>query len=270
VEIADLVESGRRLYQGLAVLTFVLSTLSGFFYLQQLHLTTLSLPVVWLAWGVLCLTQAFGVWAQVWNCLLSGIGYVGWDAVLGSFIMTITLLAQIAALFMGGGLITLATVAAVGLFAQRYLLLGFARGRRPELFAIRGNFNWPLVRGMMSPSLRAWATGLGSLVLLNTDQFFVAGLAGAAQYPAYRSAYLVVYNLNMLACTFAGSALWRRAARASSCWGRGCLMCGWGRGISSAIRSWLFSLRSLFWRRRATSSRSARARRKTRRSPFGR
>jgi O-antigen/teichoic acid export membrane protein len=204
-EIADLVETGRRLFFGLAVATFVISCLSGFVYLQRLHLITLTLPVVWSAWAILCLTQSLGVWAQVWNCLLSGVGYVGWDAVLGSFIATVTLLAQIAALFLGGGLIALATVAAVGLFAQRYLLLGFARSRRPELFAIRGRFDLALVRGMISPSLRAWATGVGILVVLNTDQFFIASFTGAAQIPAYRAAYLVIYNLNMLAVTAAGA-----------------------------------------------------------------
>jgi len=204
-EIADLVESGRRLFLALAVVTFVVSCLSGFIYLQRLHLVTLTLPAVWTAWAILCLSQAFGVWAQVWNCLLSGVGYVGWDAVLGSFISTITLLAQIAALFLGGGLVALATVAAVGLFLQRYLLLGFARARRPELFNIRGKFDSQLVRGLVSPSLRAWATGIGILLVLNTDSFFIASLTGAAQIPAYRAAYLVIYNLNTLAVTSAGA-----------------------------------------------------------------
>ncbi|HEV3271715.1 MAG TPA: lipopolysaccharide biosynthesis protein [Candidatus Methylacidiphilales bacterium] len=204
-EIADLVESGRRIYRVLAVGTFLVSGLSGFIYLQHLHLTTLSLPVVWTAWGILCLSQAFGVWAQVWNCLLSGVGYVGWDAVLGSFISTITLLAQIVTLYMGGGLVALATVAAVGLFAQRYLLLGFARSRRPELFHIRGNFDGRVVRSMISPSLRAWVTGVGILMVLNTDQFFIASMNGAAQIPAYRAAYLVLYNLDMMAASVAGA-----------------------------------------------------------------
>ena len=204
-EIADLVESGRRIYHGLAVATFVVSSLSGFVYLQHLQLATLSLPVVWAAWGILCLSQAFGVWAQVWNCLLSGVGYVGWDAVLGSFIATMTLIVQIIALYLGGGLVALASVAAAGLFAQRFLLLGFARNRRPELFHIRGKFNAPLVRSMIAPSLRAWATGVGILMVLNTDQFFIASLNGAAQIPAYRAAYLVIYNLNMMAATAAGA-----------------------------------------------------------------
>jgi O-antigen/teichoic acid export membrane protein len=204
-EIADLVEAGRRLFLGLAIATFLISCLSGFIYLGHLKLTTLSLPVVWSAWAILCLSQAFGVWAQVWNCLLSGVGYVGWGAVLGSFMSTVTLLAQIAALYLGGGLLVLATVAAVGLFLQRFLLLGFARSRRPELFQIHGRFNNVIVRGMVSPSLRAWATGIGILAVLNTDQFFIASITGAAQIPAYRAAYLVLYNLNMLAVTAAGA-----------------------------------------------------------------
>jgi O-antigen/teichoic acid export membrane protein len=204
-EIADLVETGRRLYLCLSIGTFVVSSLSGFVYLQHLHISSLSLPVVWAAWGILCLSQAFGVWAQVWNCLLSGVGYVGWDAVLGSSVSIVTLLVQILFLYLGGGLIALATTAAVGLFAQRYLLLGFARNRRPELFRIRGKFDGPLVKSMISPSLRAWATGLGILLVLNTDQFFIASVSGAAQIPAYRAAYLVIYNLNMMSGIAAGA-----------------------------------------------------------------
>lgn len=204
-EIADLVESGRRVYQFFAISAFVISSLSGMIYLQQLHLTTLSLPVVWIAWVVLCLSQALGVWAQVWNCLLNGVGYVGWDAVLSSVFSALTLVVQIVAIFCGGGIVALATVAALGLFAQRFLLLGFARNRRPELFHTHGKFNAEMMRGMISPSLRTWATAIGVLMVLNTDQFFIASLSGAAQIPAYRAAYLVLYNLHVMSVTVAGA-----------------------------------------------------------------
>ena len=198
-EIADLVESGRRIYHWLALVTLIISSVAGYFYLRQLHFTALSLPVAMLAWGILCLSQSFGLWAQVWNCLLLGVGYVGWDAILSSIISTLTLVFQIIALFLGGGLIALATVAAVGAVSQRYLLLGFARNRRPELFKIRGHWNAPVIRSMVSPSLRAWLTGIGLVIVLNTDQFFIASLKGVAQIPAYRAAYLVLFNLTMMA-----------------------------------------------------------------------
>src|SRR5687768_15331262 len=62
-EIADLVSTGRRVYHGLAVFAFVFSFGAGFFYLHSLELSTVSPPYVWVAWGVLCLSQALGVWA---------------------------------------------------------------------------------------------------------------------------------------------------------------------------------------------------------------
>jgi len=244
-------------------------------------------PVVWTAWGVLCLSQAFGVWAQVWNCLLNGVGYVGWDAVLGSFISTVSLLAQIATLFLGGGLVALATVAAIGLFAQRYLLLGFARSRRPELFKIRGKYNGALVRSMVSPALRAWATGLGILMVLNTDQFFIASLAGAAQIPAYRAAYLVIYNLNTLAVTAAGASavfishLWQageiaevhRIVVRNLRLGLGLMAAGGACVLvlgPSGCRFLAFFSCCFSWRPSALSLRWARGRRKTKPSLFGR
>lgn len=204
-EIADLVESGRRIYRWLALGVFLVSSVTGLIYLRQLHLATLNPAVACAAWGILCLSQAFGVWAQVWNCLLNGVGYVGWDAVLGSLISTLTLGVQIAALVAGGGLIALASVAAAGAVTQRYVLLGFARRRRPELFGIRGHWNSAAVRSMILPSLRAWLTALGGVIVLNSDQFFIAQLKGAAEIPAYRAAYVILLNLHILAVTAAGA-----------------------------------------------------------------
>jgi O-antigen/teichoic acid export membrane protein len=206
-EIADLVEIGRRLFLGLAILTFLISALSGFFYLRDLHLTTVSLPVVWTSWAVLCLSQAIGVWGLTWNCLLDGVGYVGWDALLSSSMQALILLAQIAALFLGGGLVTLAIIAAAGWFLQRTLLRTFARARRPELFQLRGRFDRAQALEMVSPSLRAWATCLGSIIVLNTDQFFIASFGGMTNLPAYRAAYLVLYNLNVLSVTASGASV---------------------------------------------------------------
>ena len=111
---------------------------------------------------------------------------------------------QIVAVCLGGGLMTLSLIAAVGWFIQRFILRRFARSRRPELFQLRGRFDPALVRGMISPSLRAWGTTLGGLVVLNSDQFFIASLSGVTHLPAYRAAYLVLYNLYVLSILFGG------------------------------------------------------------------
>jgi O-antigen/teichoic acid export membrane protein len=161
--------------------------------------------MVWLAWGVICLGQALGVWANVWNCVLLGVGYVGWDAVLGSFASALTLLAQIIVAFCGGGLVALAVAAAAGALTQRFLMLGFARSRRPEIFSIQGQWKPALVKSMVPLALRAWLTTLGVVLVLNTDQLFIGKIMGATALPAYRAAYLILLNLNMMAVTISGS-----------------------------------------------------------------
>jgi O-antigen/teichoic acid export membrane protein len=204
-EIADLVATGKRVYRALAVFAFVFSLGAGFFYLRTLHLGAVPFSQVWLAWSVICLSQALGVWANVWNCILLGVGYVGWDAVLGSLASALTLLAQIIVVLLGGGLVSLAVAAAAGALTQRFLMLGFARRRRPEIFTIHGQWKFALVKSMTPLALRAWATALGLTLALNTDQLFIGKIVGAAELPPFRAAYLILLNLNMLAVTVAGS-----------------------------------------------------------------
>jgi O-antigen/teichoic acid export membrane protein len=135
--------------------------------------------------------------------LLQGVGYVGWDALIATFIGAGTLLAQIIAVLCGGRLIALAIVATCGALAQRAITLWFSRVRRPELFSLQGRWNPDVLRGMPSLAFRAWLTAVGTVLVFNTDQFFIASSQGAEGIPAYRAAYLAVLNLNMLAVTLA-------------------------------------------------------------------
>lgn len=202
-EIADLTESGRRLYHFMSAGVFVVSWIAGFFYLRHLPLHDVSHATVWIAWTILCASQAFAVWTTVWTCLLQGVGYVGWDALIASFINAGTLIAQIIVVLCGGGLVALAMVAAIGALAQRWLTRWLAQRRRPELFSLRGRWNPAVLRGMPNLAFRAWLTAVGTVLVFNTDQFFIAAAEGAEGIPAYRAAYLAVLNLNMLAVTFA-------------------------------------------------------------------
>lgn len=217
-DIADLVETGRRLYLGLAVLAFLVASLGGFFSLGNLHLSANSLLVACIAWVVLCVTQAFSVWASIWTCLLQGAGYVGWDALSAALIGCLTLAGQIAVASFGTGLMGLAIVAAIGAIAQRYLIVAVARRKSPGLFTTTGTWQTEILASMASPALKAWVTSVGIVIVLNSDQFFIAGLRGAGQIPEYRAAYIIFLNLNMLAVTLASSStvfiaqLWKAQA----------------------------------------------------------
>lgn len=113
-EIADLVATGLCIYRALGIVAFAVSFGAGFFYLRTLTLDQTSLATIWTAWGILCLSQALTVGATPWTCLLQDVGYIGWDAILVSFVNAIALIGQIVAALLGGGVVILATVTAIG------------------------------------------------------------------------------------------------------------------------------------------------------------
>src|SRR5579859_4321220 len=89
-ELADLITTGRRVYRWLAITAFLFSFGLGLLYLRKLELRGMPLSTVGIAWAVLCLSQAFGIWAAIWTCLLQGLGYVGWDSVLSTLVSSLT------------------------------------------------------------------------------------------------------------------------------------------------------------------------------------
>jgi O-antigen/teichoic acid export membrane protein len=197
-EIADLIASGRRVCFWLAMGTFVVCSAAGYLYLRQLRVVSLSLSSMCVAWGILCLSSSLGVWSEVWNWLMQGLGYIGWGFAMASALDVLTIVLQIGAVLMGGGLVALAITMAVAPVLLRFLLLRCARKWRPELFATRGKWDANLVRSLVSPSLRAWVTSLGIFVVMYSDPYLIALLNGASQIPAYRAAWLIFYNLNAL------------------------------------------------------------------------
>jgi O-antigen/teichoic acid export membrane protein len=151
------------------------------------------------------LSQALTVWGTPWICLLQGVGYVGWDAILTSFVSALTLIGQIVASLFGGGLVSLAIVAVAGALLQRIILFVFARRKHPELFNLKGNWRNDIFREILPLAGRAWLTAMGTILVQNTDGFFIAAAQGADNIPAFRAGFLVVLNVHMLAGVFASA-----------------------------------------------------------------
>ena len=204
-EIADLIATGRVVYRVLAALVFALSWSLGLFFLRSLPLHQATSRAVWVAWTIICISYSVNTWAGVWSCLLSGIGYVGWDALIGTAVTALTLIGQIVAVLCGGGLIALAAVSTAGGLLSRYGTLLFVRRRNPELFEITGSPRRRHIRELAALSVRVWLTSLGAFLVLKTDQYFIAYFRGAADIPAYQAAYQLVANVYVLAISFAGS-----------------------------------------------------------------
>ncbi|RMD70859.1 MAG: lipopolysaccharide biosynthesis protein, partial [Cyanobacteria bacterium J149] len=58
---------------------------------------------------------------------------------------------------------------------------------------------------MLKPSLYAWLTGLGSFLILRTDDYFIAFLGNITEIPLYRATYQLVSNPYMIAMPIVGA-----------------------------------------------------------------
>lgn len=204
-EIADLMTTGLAVHRVLAILAFCVAFGLGFGFLRQMNIEPGMVQSTWIAWAVLCLSQAFSVWAAPWTCLLQGVGYVGWDTLLNSVVNACVCCIQIVIALQGGGLIQLAAVAALGALIQRLVIVRFSKKRSPEFFSAKGKFSKLILQSMLPQALLAWLTAIGYMAVTNSDQLFLASFDRTAELPAYRSAHILLVNLHLVSGVFAGA-----------------------------------------------------------------
>lgn len=204
-ELNDLIASSARIYFILAICVFFITTSIGSLYFRTLNLSTNDFYNTCIGWTVLCLNNAFVLLSARWTSILQGSGYVGWDALISSLVSVLTLLSQVCLVLQGGGLIGLAIAVALGSMLQRFLLIKFAKLKRPELFSTVGAWNSSIAASFVAPSLKAWVTGFCVAVSVHTDQFFVLSEGGAESFPNYRAAYLIFMNLALISCAVASA-----------------------------------------------------------------
>ena len=204
-DIGDWVVTGRTILQWLAVITFFIAWISGYGLIGELKLETVSPQTVFWAWTLMCLGYAINVWVAYLGCWLQGIGYVGWDSLIATILAVVTIGANIVAVLMGGGLLALSVILVVNGLLQRLILIGFIKWRKPELLIIPGRWRKDYFQAMLRPSLYTWLTGLGSFLILKTDDYFIALLGNVSEIPIYRATYQLVSNPYMIAMPIVGS-----------------------------------------------------------------
>lgn len=220
--IGDLVVTGRIVLQWLAVAVFFIAWGSGYGLINQIKLSQVSPQTVFWAWTLMCVGYAIGVWLSYLDCVLAGMGYVGWDSLIWMVMYFLTMLANITAVLLGGGLLALAAISLVMGLIQRVMFLGVMRWRCPELLSfLRGKWNTQYAKALVKPSLYWWLTDLGAFLVLRTDTYFIALLKGSQDIPSYQAGYTLVANLSSVAISLASSSsvfisqAWQAGALAS-------------------------------------------------------
>lgn len=206
-EIGDLVTIAQTLLKGIAFIIFFIASVIGYFFINQLEIVEVSRQTVLWSWIVLCGGYSIGVWVEYLNCLLTGMGYVGFNGLILTVLSLATNIINIVVVISGGGLFELAIILVVTSLAQRFLLLAFIRNYKPELLTIKGKWNTKIVKSLIKPSLDYWLKSLGTYTILRSDQYFIGTLIGVSAIASYQATYQLVSNLRTLAVTLANSSI---------------------------------------------------------------
>lgn len=198
-DIADLVATGLRIYKHLAVVVFILTLGMGLYFLTNIPRQDISLSTIWTAWTLLCLGHAIAVRANIWNCLLTGTGFVGWDAIINLVVNTCVLSLQIVIVLSGGGLIALALSDVSGKLTVFLYTYRFMKRREQKIFEAQGRWRPDMAREMATPAVLCWLTTLGGLLATRVDQLFIAQFRDVSEYPPYHAMYQIGSNLYLLA-----------------------------------------------------------------------
>jgi O-antigen/teichoic acid export membrane protein len=201
--IADLVVTGRAVLRVLAVVSFFVALGLGALFVENLDLQRVRPGTVVVAWVVMCLGYATVVWVSYLDCWLTGLGYAGLSTLIACALSILTLLANIGAVLLGGGLLALAIILIASGLVQRYLLLCLLRRRRPEVLELHGRWDGRLARALLKPALLFWLSTQGAFLILQTDAYFIALMRSPSEVPNYRASYQVVYSFHQVAAVVA-------------------------------------------------------------------
>jgi len=202
-ELADLMATAGGAYRIVAIVGFFICLFAGGYFLSEIRASGVPLQTIWIGWTIMCLSNATAAWANKWNCLLMGLGYVGWDSVLVSIVSVASYLGQMVVLYCGGGIISLAIVATIGAFFTRSVAVWFIRRREPEIARQKGRFRREILLSMAKPALLYWLSALGGFMIYRTGQYFIAHFQGSAELPNYQAALQLVLNLSAVGGAFA-------------------------------------------------------------------
>ncbi|MET0313197.1 MAG: polysaccharide biosynthesis C-terminal domain-containing protein, partial [Hansschlegelia sp.] len=170
-----------------------------------------------IAWTIICAGQAIALSNGLWTAAIAGLGYVAPVSLISIGFTSLTILAQCGVAISGGGLVLLAAVAAVGSLAVRVANVVYLRRKEPALSSAPVAWDRAEAANLMTPALKYFLTEIGALMLMRSDQYFIAAYLDPKSIPNYVAAYTLAFNaaLVSIAVGDAGqvyvSQLWRTA-----------------------------------------------------------
>lgn len=197
--------TGKTLFETRSLVALVISLVAGLGYLMTLKLSPGTRSEIMIGWAIVAVSQAIQIRGSIWSVFLLTTGNAALDVALTIVTSTLDLLFRFVVVLLGGGIIALASVTAVFVIARRMLSAHFARKRLTRWVSGGEKFSRTIVGSLIRPMASAWMIGLGSYLLLRTDQYFISSMLGPTELPAYQGMAQVISSLSQVALLTGGA-----------------------------------------------------------------
>ena len=185
-EISNLFATCLRVFQILALIVFFLGFVLGGLFLLRVT-PVVNHKEIGIAWVVFTFGASVNILGGAWFATLYGLGCVATERLLRGITQILGLALSALFLYLGYGIIGLSVawvlqgvlVRVAGWIALRHMF--------PALKSSNGNANIELFKKIVTPSLKLAATGLGAILILQTDNIVIASVLGPAAIPPYEA-----------------------------------------------------------------------------------
>lgn len=204
IEIADLLATCIRLFRIISVVVFLVCLFAGGLFLAKVSSADSRIEIT-VAWFVFTLGASINISGGAWFAALYGLGHVATERMLRCITQILGLFLCALFLYLGFGIIGLSAAWAIqGIFVR---VAGWIALRRtcPFLKSNPGISRKSTLKKIAVPSLKLAATGLGAILILQTDNIIIASVIGPAAIPPYEAASRLAYYCFSLSMLVIGS-----------------------------------------------------------------
>ena len=185
-EISDLFATCLRIFQILALIVFFLGFVLGGLFLWRVAPAG-NHKEIGIAWVVFTFGASINILGGAWFATLYGLGYVVTERILRGFTQILGLALSALFLYFGYGIIGLSVAWVLqGVIVRAAGWITLHR-KYPVLKSIQGKASKALFKKIAIPSLKMAATGLGAILILQTDNIVIASVLGPAAIPPYEA-----------------------------------------------------------------------------------
>lgn len=203
-EIADLLATCIMLFRSLGLIVFVLCLILGGLLIYNV-VPAVSRMELGIAWMIFAVGASCNLAGGAWYSALYGLGHVATERVLRGCTQLFGLF--LIAMFLSAGFGIVGLSVAWTLQGLAVCVAGMIALYRkcPFLRSKNGTASRAILKRLALPSIKLAATGLGAILILQTDNIIIASVIGPAAIPPYEAAARLSYYCSCLSMLIIGS-----------------------------------------------------------------